>query len=169
MPDLLTGSERVHALLRLAESLESLSRGPAQRAAVDEAVALADASDDIALQAGAHRMLGHTLERAFEHEEATRELERALELVSDHGGTSPKGPVYRESGERSGGGDGAGAWRDAFIDAPYLLNIMASMGTVVDTAIEGLLLGSTAEKVLPRLETSLLVLKPKGFRSPVKA
>jgi len=60
-------------------------------------------------------------------------MERALELVSDHGGTVPKGPVYREGDERSGTGDGAGAWRDAFIDAPYLLNVMASMGVIVDT------------------------------------
>jgi alkyldihydroxyacetonephosphate synthase len=60
-------------------------------------------------------------------------MERALELVADHGGTCPKGPVYREQGERSGDPDGAGVWRDAFIDAPYLLNIMASMGIVVDT------------------------------------
>jgi alkyldihydroxyacetonephosphate synthase len=60
-------------------------------------------------------------------------MERALELVSDHDGTCPKGPVYREAGERSGGSGGAGAWRDAFIDAPYLLNIMASMGMIADT------------------------------------
>ena len=60
-------------------------------------------------------------------------MERALELVADHGGTCPKGAVYREDGERSGGDDGAGVWRDAFIDAPYLLNVMASMGVVVDT------------------------------------
>jgi len=60
-------------------------------------------------------------------------MERALELVADHGGTCPMGPQYREGSERSGEGDGAGVWRDAFIDAPYLLNIMASMGVIVDT------------------------------------
>lgn len=60
-------------------------------------------------------------------------MERALELVGDHDGTCPKGPVYREAGERSGDGDGAGAWREAFIDMPYLLNVMASMGMVADT------------------------------------
>jgi alkyldihydroxyacetonephosphate synthase len=62
-------------------------------------------------------------------------MERALELVGDHEGTCPKGPAYRESGERSGqgAGDGAGAWREAFIDMPYLLNVMASMGIVADT------------------------------------
>lgn len=60
-------------------------------------------------------------------------MERALELVADHGGACPKGPQYRERGERSDAEDGAGAWRDAFIDAPYLLNVMASMGVIVDT------------------------------------
>ncbi|MGB5548486.1 MAG: FAD-linked oxidase C-terminal domain-containing protein, partial [Polyangiales bacterium] len=60
-------------------------------------------------------------------------MERALELVADHGGVCPKGPVYREGGQRSGGSGGAGVWRDRFIDAPYLLNIMASMGVIADT------------------------------------
>jgi len=60
-------------------------------------------------------------------------MDRALELIADQGGTCPKGPVYREGGERSGGSGGAGAWRDAFIDAPYLLNTMASMGIIADT------------------------------------
>ena len=60
-------------------------------------------------------------------------MERALELVADHGGTCPRGAVYREGGERSGGSGGAGAWRDAFVDAPYLLNVMTSMGVIVDT------------------------------------
>lgn len=60
-------------------------------------------------------------------------MTRALELVADHGGTFPRDPVYKEKGERSGQSGGAGAWREAFIDAPYLLNTMASMGVVVDT------------------------------------
>ena len=59
-------------------------------------------------------------------------MERALELVADHGGTCPKGPSYREAGGRHEEG-GAGAWREAFIDMPYLLNVMASMGIVADT------------------------------------
>ena len=42
------------------------------------------------------------------------------------------------------------------------------VGTVTDDALEGLLLGSTAEAVLPHLEASLLVLKPDGFVSPVR-
>jgi len=77
----------------------------------------------------------HVLVVAFESPDHPIQpwMERALELVADHGGTCPKGPVYREGEARSGGNDGAGLWRDAFIDAPYLLNIMASMGVIVDT------------------------------------
>ena len=77
----------------------------------------------------------HVLIVAFESADHSMRpsMTRALELVADHGGTFPKGPVYKEEGERSGESGGAGAWREAFIDAPYLLNIMASMGVVVDT------------------------------------
>ncbi|MBW1760852.1 MAG: FAD-binding oxidoreductase [Deltaproteobacteria bacterium] len=77
----------------------------------------------------------HVLVVAFESADHSVQvwMERALELVADHGGTCPKGPVYREGGERSGDSDGAGVWRDAFLEAPYLLNIMASMGIIVDT------------------------------------
>lgn len=60
-------------------------------------------------------------------------MDRALELIADQGGSCPKGPVYREEGQRSGGSGGAGAWRDAFIEAPYVLNTMASMGVIADT------------------------------------
>ena len=60
-------------------------------------------------------------------------MDRALELVADHGGICAQGPAYREGGTPSGGSGGAGAWRDAFIDAPYLLNTMASMGVIADT------------------------------------
>jgi alkyldihydroxyacetonephosphate synthase len=76
----------------------------------------------------------HVLVIGFESADHPLEpwMGRALELVADHGGTCPKGPVYRESGERGGEG-GAGAWRDAFIDMPYLLNVMASMGIIADT------------------------------------
>ncbi len=77
----------------------------------------------------------HVLIVAFES--ADHELgpwiTRALELIADHGGTCPKGAVIRESAGSAQSEDGASAWRQAFIDAPYMLNTMASMGMVVDT------------------------------------
>ena len=58
---------------------------------------------------------------------------RALELVDDHGGNCPKGPTYRDGSTPGSGSGGAGLWRDAFIEAPYMLNTMASMGVIADT------------------------------------
>ncbi|HJK89092.1 MAG TPA: FAD-binding oxidoreductase, partial [Polyangiaceae bacterium LLY-WYZ-15_(1-7)] len=58
---------------------------------------------------------------------------RALELAADHGGTCPKGPVYREHGEKSGESGSAGAWKAAFVQAPYLMNVLVSLGLLVDT------------------------------------
>ena len=58
---------------------------------------------------------------------------RALELVADHGGRCPQGAKHAAVGEKSGDEGGAGAWKRAFIDAPYMLNLMSSMGLVVDT------------------------------------
>lgn len=42
------------------------------------------------------------------------------------------------------------------------------MGTVCRTGVSGLLIGNTAEKVLQRVDCSVLTVKPEGFVSPVK-
>jgi universal stress protein E len=41
------------------------------------------------------------------------------------------------------------------------------MGTVARTGLPGVVLGNTAERLLGTLDTSLLVVKPAGFRSPL--
>jgi nucleotide-binding universal stress UspA family protein len=41
------------------------------------------------------------------------------------------------------------------------------MGSVARAGIQGLVMGNTAESVLQRLRCSVLVIKPKGFRSPM--
>ena len=43
------------------------------------------------------------------------------------------------------------------------------MGTVARTGIPGFVMGNTAENVLRRLQSSLLVLKPRGFVSGIRA
>ncbi|MDZ7749444.1 MAG: universal stress protein [Halofilum sp. (in: g-proteobacteria)] len=43
------------------------------------------------------------------------------------------------------------------------------MGTVGRTGIAGLLIGNTAETILERLASSVLAVKPPGFRTPVMA
>lgn len=48
------------------------------------------------------------------------------------------------------------------------LNVdLVVMGTVSRTGLAGLLIGNTAEAVLPQLNCSLLTVKPPGFESPV--
>lgn len=42
------------------------------------------------------------------------------------------------------------------------------MGTVARTGINGFFIGNTAEKILSKLECSVLAIKPKSFNSPVK-
>ena len=58
-------------------------------------------------------------------------MDRALNLALEHGGTCPEGIVRRESGEEKS--DAASSWRQAFLDAPYLQNMLVSLGVVVDT------------------------------------
>ena len=54
-------------------------------------------------------------------------LERALELAGDHGG-DPQAP---RSG--SDGGDSVGAWRSAFVQAPYLRDSFVAGGVISET------------------------------------
>jgi nucleotide-binding universal stress UspA family protein len=42
------------------------------------------------------------------------------------------------------------------------------MGTISRAGIAGLLIGNTAEKVLRKVDSSILVIKPEGFITPVK-
>jgi universal stress protein E len=42
------------------------------------------------------------------------------------------------------------------------------IGTADKSAIAGLLMGSTAENIIEKTQTSLLAIKPEGFISPIK-
>ena len=44
---------------------------------------------------------------------------------------------------------------------------MVVMGTVGRTGIPGFITGNTAEMILSQVESSVLAIKPKGFRTPV--
>lgn len=59
-------------------------------------------------------------------------MERALELARDHGGTATE-PKYADSGAKTGESGAAGSWKNAFIEMPYLQNIMVSLGVIADT------------------------------------
>jgi len=66
-------------------------------------------------------------------------IDRALEIVADHGGSCPLGPraVEDRPEDASTGshapGDAAGSWRDAFFEAPYLRDRLLSLGIMADT------------------------------------
>jgi alkyldihydroxyacetonephosphate synthase len=60
--------------------------------------------------------------------------ERALELCADHGGVCPDGVSLSGPGdERGGGSGGVGAWRAAFLQAPYLRDTMVAAGVLSET------------------------------------
>ena len=44
----------------------------------------------------------------------------------------------------------------------------AVMGTLSRSGVDGLLIGNTAERILRRLECSVLAVKPEGFRTPLR-
>ncbi len=57
-------------------------------------------------------------------------LARAVELAKDHGGELVSGPSEADEATRTGA---AGAWRQAFFDAPYLQSALLSIGVLSDT------------------------------------
>ncbi len=61
------------------------------------------------------------------------DLERAMDLCRPYNAEFREAPTHRDSGERSGHSGAAGSWRNSFINAPYLLNVIGSLGGVVDT------------------------------------
>jgi alkyldihydroxyacetonephosphate synthase len=64
-------------------------------------------------------------------------MEHALELALAHRGRCADGASYKtKNPDRAGaaGRDGASdRWRQAFVDAPYLVNSMVSLGVIADT------------------------------------
>jgi alkyldihydroxyacetonephosphate synthase len=54
-------------------------------------------------------------------------MERALECCRDHGGELPAPPAVGERGEAEG------AWREAFLQMPYLRDTMVAAGILVET------------------------------------
>ena len=70
-------------------------------------------------------------------ESADHELEpwmkRALEICADLGGKIPEGAGRTRTDADATHEGAAGAWREAFIKAPYLRDSLAAMGIVNDT------------------------------------
>ncbi|HEX5751225.1 MAG TPA: FAD-binding oxidoreductase [Archangium sp.] len=62
-------------------------------------------------------------------------MERALAITVEHGGECREGARYRsdEAGAQPRASGAAESWRSAFIEAPYLQNVMVSLGVIADT------------------------------------
>ena len=60
-------------------------------------------------------------------------MKRALECCADHGGKIPKEEIKTRTDQEATHEGAAGAWRNAFLNAPYLMDTVAAMGMVSDT------------------------------------
>jgi len=77
-------------------------------------------------------------------------LERAALDRTINATTLIKGPPFEVIGDRANKAD------------------LVVMGTISRTGVPGMLIGNTAERVLQRIDTSLVTVKPAGFVSPVQ-
>jgi alkyldihydroxyacetonephosphate synthase len=77
---------------------------------------------------GTHAILVITFESADRPQEAL--MQRALEIVREHGGEYDQGALAREGAQREGA---AGQWRDAFIRMPYNREVLTPRGIIVET------------------------------------
>jgi alkyldihydroxyacetonephosphate synthase len=90
---------------------------------------------DEALTSGAGDGSRHVLILAFESADHPLDawMSRALELVRDHGGEVPEGSGRTRTEEGASREGAAGAWRDAFLRAPYLRDALLGLGMVSET------------------------------------
>jgi tetratricopeptide (TPR) repeat protein/predicted Ser/Thr protein kinase len=85
LPDLVGGKERVEVLLRLARRLDLLGRRDEERAALDEAIALAEEDGDLALRARARQSLG-SLQFALSERDAAQQTQLEVLRLADAAG-----------------------------------------------------------------------------------
>ena len=88
-----------------------------------------------ALTAGAGSGADAVLIVAFESADHALDpwMARALECCRDHGGRVPEGAGQTRTDETATREGAAGAWRQAFLGAPYLRDALIAMGMVTDT------------------------------------
>ncbi len=114
-----------------AEAVRALSQGglwPANCRLLDEA----EAALNGAAEQGALLVLG--FESA--HHPVDRSLERALESCTDHGGRAQAPPRYVRPDDDAARGqppDGAAAWRDSFLQMPYIRDSLIAAGVLAET------------------------------------
>jgi alkyldihydroxyacetonephosphate synthase len=114
--DFLKGSEAVRAL---AQS----GLNPSNCRLIDTHEALGTGAGD-----GSASLLVLAFESADHPQDA--KLARAIELVRDHGGAIDAPKATSDGQHREGA---AGAWRNAFLRAPFFREVLVPMGVIVDT------------------------------------
>jgi alkyldihydroxyacetonephosphate synthase len=94
---------------------------------------------------------------AFEAPDAPVEarLDRAIAIAREHGGRLDGDKRIRAPGEASESDEPSADWRSSFLDAPYLLNTLATLGVVADT-FETCTTWSRFEQLDERLRSRLL-------------
>jgi alkyldihydroxyacetonephosphate synthase len=60
-------------------------------------------------------------------------MSRALELAADHGGRFPEGAGRTRTDEAASREGATGAWRDAFLKAPYMRDALLGLGMISET------------------------------------
>jgi alkyldihydroxyacetonephosphate synthase len=88
-----------------------------------------------ALTSGAGNGADAVLVLAFESADHPLDawMARALECCRDHGGRVPEGAGRTRGDEKATREGAAGAWRDAFLRAPYLRDALVAMGMISET------------------------------------
>jgi alkyldihydroxyacetonephosphate synthase len=88
-----------------------------------------------ALLAGAASGDMNILVLAFESADHSLDawMARALECCRDHGGIVPEGAGRTRTDDEAGREGAAGAWRSAFLNAPYLRDAIVGMGMISET------------------------------------
>lgn len=88
-----------------------------------------------ALMNGAGDGSKHVLIVGFESADHTLDasMERALECCRDFGGEVPSGSGVTRTDESTTREGAAGAWRNAFLDAPYLRDAITALGFISET------------------------------------
>lgn len=60
-------------------------------------------------------------------------LTRAVQIVTEHGGTLPEGVSYRDTADTGTATGAAGAWRSSFLRMPYQRDALAQHSMIVET------------------------------------
>lgn len=121
-----SASVRFSDFLKGAEAVRALAQSglnPSNCRLIDAQEALGTGAGD-----GSASLMVLAFESA-DHPQETR-LARAIEIVRAHGGETEAAKAKGDSAHREGA---AGAWRNAFLRAPYFREVLTPMSVIVDT------------------------------------